>query len=283
MVGSVELVYLTTVKRFKWAEVIMSNSKCKLCGNEGKLEKSHIIPKSYFKSLKSGNGQLVAIVCDDETQPKRSNIDPKEELLCRECEQFISVNYERYGTQLFKRTTNIKKAKSYIEFNGFKYTEYYLYLISILWRASISTIAEFSNVKLNAQFDELLAHCIKRKSIKLGTSLKLDHFIRISVLRVIDSSGQLDDNIIKKLMMSFGIERGETAQDGMIYYFMIDGFLIGFYLNVEKDIHDVRTLRIAGQLKNRKQIRIPKVEIVNLKQVHQALNTVIDKAKGSTL
>ncbi|MDC5722803.1 hypothetical protein [Vibrio europaeus] len=71
-------------------------------------------------------------------------------------------------------------------------------------------------------------------------------------------------------MMNFGIERGDTGQDGMTYYFMIDGFLIGFYLNVEKDIHDVRTLRIAGQLKNRKQIRIPKVEIVKLKQVHQA-------------
>jgi len=254
-------------------------SKCKLCGVEGKLEKSHIIPKSYFKNLKSGSGQLIEITCDDKAEPKRSNTDPKERLLCRSCEQFLSINYERYGARLFKETKNVKKSKSYIEFNGFKYTEYYLYLLSILWRASVSTINEFSNIKLRAEFEEHLANCINKKSIKLNTSLKLDHFIRIAVLRVVDSSGQIEDSIIKKLMIYFGIEKGKTAQEGILYYFMIDGFLIVFFFSAGKDIHDARTMRIAGQLRNRNQIRIPKVEITDLKQINEALNVVFDKAK----
>lgn len=34
---------------------------CRLCNNEKKLLSSHIIPKSYFKYLKSGASQLAVI------------------------------------------------------------------------------------------------------------------------------------------------------------------------------------------------------------------------------
>ncbi len=264
---------------FSRVYLMENKSVCKLCEKAKSLQKSHIIPRSYFKSLKSGNGQLVSIICDEDSKPKISNIDPKESLLCRECEQFISLNYERYGTRLFKSGNGVKKAKSYIEFSGFKYTEYYLFLITILWRASISSLDDFSNVKLDERIESLLLTCINNKSIKMNTSLKLDHFIRISVLRVVDSSGQVDDDLIKKMMINFGCERGHNARDGIMYYFMVDGFLIGYYLNVEEDIHKVRTFQIYGQLKNRPQIKIPKAEITELKQINDALNSAIMKSK----
>ncbi|WP_236790158.1 hypothetical protein [Aliivibrio fischeri] len=250
-------------------------SVCKLCKQTKCLQKSHIIPRSYFKSLKSGHGQLVSIICDEDSIPKISNVDPKESLLCRECEQFISVNYERYGTRLFKSGHGVKRKKSYIELSGFKYTEYYLFLITILWRASVSTLDDFSNVKLGTNIEDLLANCIQNKSIKIKTSLKLDHFIRISVLRVVDSSGNVDDDIIKKMMISFGCERGDSVKNGIMYYFMVDGFLIGYFLSTEKDIHKIRTFKMYAQLNNRPEIKIPKAEIKELKQINDALNSAI--------
>ncbi|MCG3737834.1 hypothetical protein ACXHQT_16555 [Vibrio cincinnatiensis] len=257
--------------------------KCRLCGENEVLQKSHIIPKSYFKSLKKGNGQLVSVTSDDTTIPKKINSDPKEELLCRTCEQFLSDNYEKYGTRLFKNSHGVKKTRKYIEFNGFKYTEYYLFLISILWRASISSLEEFSNVQLQKQIESILARSIKRKSIKLQTSLKLDHFIRISVLRVVDSNTGVSDEVIKSVFLHFGVEHGKTAKDGMVYYFMISGFLIGYFFSIGEDIHDIRAKRITGQLVNRTQIKIPKVELIDLKQVHDGFKVIYEKSKLRSL
>lgn len=253
---------------------------CKLCGSKKPLQLSHIIPKSYFRALKSGNGQLVSVTCDSDSVPKKSNTDPKEKLLCRECEQFLGEKYEQYGTRLFKSSRGIKDTKNYIELNGFKYTEYYLFLISILWRASLSSLKAFSNVALEQKLEDLLASCIRAKSLKLNTSLKLDHFIRISVLRVVDTKCGLDDNIISKVLMHFGVEAGGAPQDGLVYYFMIDGFFIGYYLAVGSDIHATRTLRIRGQLINSCEIKIPKIEVSELKQVYETFRVISIKAQN---
>lgn len=250
--------------------------KCKLCNTEQKLEKSHIIPRSYFKSLKSGTGQLVSVLCNDIAKPKLSNTDPKEKLLCRNCEQFLSVNYEGYGTQLFKKHKNVIKTKDYIEFSGFKYTDYYLFLVSILWRASVSTLPDFSNVKLGPEFEQIIGKCVRDKSLEVGASLKIDHFVKVAVLRVIDSSNRIDDDIIKKLLVNFGVERGKSALEGMMYYFMIDGFLITFFFNVSKSLQDVQSSKIFAQLHDLETIRIPKAEIIDLKQINDALNVMID-------
>ncbi|MDD9200789.1 hypothetical protein [Aliivibrio sp. S2MY1] len=256
---------------------------CKLCGGKDPLQKSHIIPKSYLRGLKQGNGQLVSIVCDDESPPKKVNSDPKEKLLCRNCEQFISDNYEKYGTRLFKSSQGVKKARRYVELNGFKYTEYYLFLISILWRASVSTLTTFSNIELTERVEDALASCIRNKSIKINTSLKLDHFVRISVLRVIDTKCGVDDDVIQSAFLHLGVEAGKTPKEGLIYYFMINGFLICYHFGTETDLHTIRTKRLAGQLLNRSQIRIPKVEISDLKQVHDAFDNAYNKSKSHAI
>ncbi|PAW07614.1 hypothetical protein B6K85_26680 [Vibrio sp. V1B] len=256
---------------------------CKLCGEHAPLEKSHIIPRSYLKGLKKGNGQLVSIICDDITIPKKVNLDPKERLLCHSCEQFLSNDYEKYGTRLFKSSRGVRKSRSYIEFNGFKYTEYYLYLISILWRASVSTLDDFSNVNLTERIESMLAACIKKGSLKLNTSFKLDHFVRISVLRIIDTKVGLDDSLIQSAFLHIGVEPGDTPKKGLMYYFMISGFLICYHFSAESDLHEMRTKRIGGQLLNRQQIRIPKVEISDLKQVYDAFMSASYKSKDHPL
>jgi len=236
-----------------------------------------------LKGLKKGNGQIASVTCDETSIPKKVNFDPKEKLLCRACEEFLSDNYERYGTRLFKSSYGVKKTRRYIEFNGFKYLEYYLFLISILWRASVSSLEEFSNVQLQPKVECLLASSIKNKSIKLHTSLMLDHFIRISVLRVVDSNTGVSDEVIQSVLLQFGVEPGKTAKDGLVYYFMINGFLICYFFSAGEDICDARTKRISGQLINRSQIKIPKVELTELKQVHEAFNAVYEKSKSHKL
>lgn len=254
-------------------------NSCKMCGEKENIRKSHIIPRSYFKSIKLNNGQLVKVTVDDTTSVSITNGNPTEFLLCSKCEQFISVEYEKYGTRLFKDSKNTKKTKSYITFNGFKYKQFYLHLISILWRASISSLPEFESVKLPTELNDMLRQLLLNKTIKINTSYRLDHFIKISVLRIIDSTKSIDDKLIKSILLNINIDRSSSDKSNLSYYFMIDGFLVIYYMGIESDPHTIRTKKNYGQLRDRDQILIPKEEISNLKQISDAFNMLIEKSK----
>lgn len=122
---------------------------------------SHSIPRSYFKRLKKDSPQLMII--QKGSKPKLENIDPKEPLLCFECEQFISNEYESYGTRLLRNPHNIRKNSDHIIVNSFNYKRFYLFLLSILWRASISKNVHYSSVNGVPELDDLMRHCIQKK------------------------------------------------------------------------------------------------------------------------
>lgn len=253
--------------------------ECKLCLKQKNLQSSHIIPRSYYKYLKKESSQLVYVVCDSDSIPKLENSDPKERLLCYDCEQFFNHNFEKYGTRLFSDRRAVTKHRNHIAFSGFKYNEFYLFLISIFWRASISSLKEFSSVNLGENLNKIMADCLIKKSIKFNTSLKLDNFIRVSILRIVDSTGNIDDEIIKKVLINFNYERGKHVTDGMVYYFMVHGFFICFCLKSFEDIHDVRTFKVTGQITNRYQLKIPKVQISEIKQINEAFRVLSEKSR----
>jgi len=259
--------------------MIKPKNLCHLCGSDEPLQKSHIIPRSYYKSIKGKSGQLLVVSSDEHTKPELSNSDPKEKLLCRSCEQFLSINFETYGTRLLKDTTTVKRKKDHVIFNNFRFKEFYLYLISILWRASISSIDPYDKVKLGSQINNLLSFCIRNKTLKIQTSLRLDHFLRICLLRVVDKHEPKNDTIIKKTLVGFGVEFGKDKEDGFIYYFMVDGFLVVYFFDIESDIHLVRTKFNYAQIKNKQRIKVPIVDIRELKQISDGFNTIARKSE----
>lgn len=254
--------------------------ECKLCGKSAVLQNSHIIPRSYYKRLKRESNQLLIIVDNDEIEPRLSNSDPKEKLLCTECEQFLSVKYESYGTKIFRTSKNVIKQDDRITINGFDYKRFYLYFISILWRASLASHDSFKNIDLGDEFEDLLKFCIINNRMKLGrgNSLKIDHFVRLSVVRVIDSSNNISDDLIKCVMMNFRMDRS-NIEKVVIYYLMLEGFLIVYSLSPGKDIHDVRARRLPSQLVSGSSANIMKVEIGELKEIREMFNLAINKSK----
>lgn len=71
-----------------------SMETCKLCHSLAKLKKSHIYPKSYIKNIKQDGGQVLQLNTERKKKPQKTNFDPKEQLFCNDCEQFLSINYE---------------------------------------------------------------------------------------------------------------------------------------------------------------------------------------------
>ncbi|WP_429110347.1 hypothetical protein [Aeromonas media] len=252
-------------------------SKCHLCQKEAELQESHIFPRSYFKRIKSGGGQVLEITTDRDSQPSLSNFDPKEHLLCFECEQHISNKYEAYGTQIFRRAKDIERECLHVKIKNFNYNKFYLFLTSILWRASISTIERYRHINFDEKMNTRFAMCLLKESVRLSPSIKLDHFFRVSIFRLKDFSRQLDDDFIKNLFIDLHIGKTENINDGITYSYVIDGCLVMINLNCYDDIHQQRVIRIKNQMTNKNTLKIPFINIIDVKSVAETIAVAIEK------
>ncbi|EMJ5422695.1 hypothetical protein RFI10_004265 [Klebsiella aerogenes] len=251
---------------------------CKLCLEEKVLMESHSIPRSYFRRLKKSSSQLMII--QKGSKPRLENFDPKEPLLCLDCEQFISHEYESYGTRLLRNHHNIRKNANHIIVNAFDYKRFYLYLLSILWRASISKNIHYSSVHGVPELDDLMRYCIQRKEIRINklSHLKIDNFIKICVFRLIDSTNNIPDSVIKSVLSNFAFTKVEQV-NGFSWYFIAEGFAIFYILPIGKDLHDIRRMRLLSQLTSGSHQKIYKIDIPNDSLFTEIFNDLIYSAK----
>lgn len=246
---------------------------CRLCNKEAVLQRSHIVPSSIFRSVKAGDPQLY--VFEEHAKPVYRNVDPKEKLLCRDCEQFISANYEQYGTAFTKNPKNVIKSEEHIEFKKFDYKKWYLYHLSILWRASISSLKEFSSIELG-DFEPILQQCLLHNSLRLGGSFSLDDFITITMFRVIDKSHRIEDKAIKNILLNL-VRKGDS--DDVLFFFMANGFLVQYSLN-KNQIEQLRykTTRRTDSDRNMQKF-VRKVDITESDFLVDNFNWLIKKVK----
>lgn len=251
--------------------------KCKLCNQEKELKKSHSIPRTFFAGIKE-EGKCVIFENNESTL--RGNFDPKEFMLCGDCEGFLSKEYEAYGTKVLRGYKNVRKYDNYIVFNNFRYERFYLYLISILWRASIANDEHYTEVRLGHEIEDLLRLCILRKKIRINDicNFKLDHFLRISVFRIIDSSKNISDDVIRNILSNICIYR-DNNKKGVTYYWLCDGFIIFYCFFIGDDIHQLRALRFESQLIKGSHQKILKLEISSNKNLITIFNNLIMSAK----
>ncbi len=139
---------------------------CKLCGKEEKLVKSHIIPKSFFMDLK-GKGPKNHFKIHSNVKgerPKRSQTGTYDKLVCEDCEKIFSPwdDYaKKFLLQELSENTFIKEGGKLFgyQLKDFSYHNLKLFFISVLWRASVSTRKEFSDVNVGpfkSQLEEMI-------------------------------------------------------------------------------------------------------------------------------
>lgn len=128
--------------------------KCKLCIQERELCCSHIIPEFMYKciGMYDEKGRFVIIrEIKGKAEYKQRQKGLKERLLCKECETKMS-KWEQYARRILygpgtpKKPT--KKPERILVFEGVNYKTFKLFLLSILWRMSISGLEEFIQVRL---------------------------------------------------------------------------------------------------------------------------------------
>lgn len=221
--------------------------------------------------MKRGHAQGIEVTVVQKPVARKSNADIHEHLLCEECEKVIKW-YEDYGTILFTKENkhNLIEGDLFEHVLDFDFSRYYLFLVSILWRASISSRDDYAIARWIRPLSEHLKGCLLQKRITLSspTQFALEKAIRPAILRVVDSQKQLDQSILDTTLL---LLNGEHDEQGKAYsfYFMADGHLITLTL-VRPDSPVYANWLLPGRMLNRRFIKIPRVCFRDLKQVHEA-------------
>lgn len=141
-------------------------SCCLYCGRERALVKAHIIPEAFFRDIRGDASTLYLVNNEPRTYPKRSPIGVYDtQILCGDCEKtFQSV--DDYAAALLIRdrdTAFVRRSLTggtvYIA-EQFDYHCLKLSIVSVLWRASVSTQQYFSRIDLGprlARAKEMIA------------------------------------------------------------------------------------------------------------------------------
>ncbi|MFW6275503.1 MAG: hypothetical protein ACOC2M_02605 [bacterium] len=142
---------------------------CKLCQTQKKLAKAHIIPKSIITLLKADENPLQIMYSNPRAFSKKSQIGPYDKnILCVKCDNFLG-SYDDYGQKFFSKTIDDYPIKvlgpnaRFIEAKNFSYNKVKMFLLSILWRASVANLDVFSAVNLGPYEDIIRISLLKRE------------------------------------------------------------------------------------------------------------------------
>lgn len=123
---------------------------CRLCRRARPLRDSHIFPEFLYRAVYDTSPRRF----EEITFGQNSRVDYhqkglREPLLCAECEQLLG-SHERYASQLFFHRDDFHwvtvGATTFI--SPVKYSSFKLFLLSLLWRAGVSSLPSFREVTL---------------------------------------------------------------------------------------------------------------------------------------
>lgn len=160
---------------------------CNYCGKETALCKAHIIPKWAYKK----NDIYKLIPVDTKENIKRSPMGAYDNsILCKDCDNnFIGKNYDNPAFDIFNKIDLSYKKPQYIWNDRDKRFEKYFdskltslekkvfskFLLSILWRASISSKTLGKTINLN-KYQDIIFNIISDKDKPIGDNIEISFY-----------------------------------------------------------------------------------------------------------
>jgi hypothetical protein len=140
---------------------------CKLCSKDEPLKKSHIIPEFLYSALYDDKHRFHEIHVDLDTKNRFSQQGVREPLLCDSCEQHFS-KFERYASLVLNSgfELTVRRIEGILHFEGVEYNQFKLFALSILWRASVSTLDFFEEVNLGSHEEIIREMLLSGESCK---------------------------------------------------------------------------------------------------------------------
>lgn len=141
---------------------------CKLCKQDKKLVNAHILPESFYRSIKFSDKPLIIYPGKEGLYPKRSYTGIYDTgILCVACEKIFGP-YDDYGDKVLLQENRIRETVEGTNhevigclMHSVDYKKLKLFFMSVLWRCAISSKPEFEGINLPAILMNKLEHHIK--------------------------------------------------------------------------------------------------------------------------
>jgi hypothetical protein len=141
------------------------NGSCRLCLQEKKLVKAHIIPEHFYTNLYNEKGQYVEVhVNKDKSERTKKRLKGiwDNTILCGDCDNTILGKLDDYAAKIFwgyrNQQLNIKEFQrpdqplvQWRTAYGIDTARIKLFFLSVLWRAHISKNVFFKDVDLETE------------------------------------------------------------------------------------------------------------------------------------
>ncbi|MCR4328485.1 MAG: hypothetical protein NUV53_03115 [Patescibacteria group bacterium] len=139
---------------------------CKLCLQDKQLlKKSHIIPNFMYGDLFDGDHSLFKVRLSDWSKQKLQTGEYEANILCANCDNKLIGGLENYACQvLYGGKINGVEMRNEINQNGVEFTyakgidykKFKLFLLSLVWRCSISKRVFYKQVELGQKHEETI-------------------------------------------------------------------------------------------------------------------------------
>jgi len=133
-------------------------ARCYLCHNERQLRNSHIIPEFLYEKLYNSKGHMMAINGIGNRGYKPLQNGEKEYLFCDDCERLFNDWYEKPFLMQWARANPLPNPWSDLEAIHWIQSDYKvlkMFHLSVLFRASVSSLPTFSEVSLGSHEEKI--------------------------------------------------------------------------------------------------------------------------------
>ena len=139
--------------------------KCVLCRQDRTLCKSHIVPEFLYKHLYNDGRKLMAISGKGNKGWKPLQKGVRDRLLCLDCECKINDYYEKPFLKQWESTSPLPHEIGLDDIYNrcYDYTTFKLFHLSILFRASVSSLPSFRATNLGKKHEQRIRDMLLNK------------------------------------------------------------------------------------------------------------------------
>jgi hypothetical protein len=238
---------------------------CKLCEQQAVLKKSHIIPNAYFKKMKNKEGKLVSFDMELDTNVDLSQDSWYETLLCGECEGRFSVLETKWIGRLRHVNQAFMEGAKQVKLPEFEYDSFRRFLLSILWRASVSTQVPFRSVDLTATEGEQL-----RAALLAGSTISVTKWA-ILIRKVQDTVQSLE--LEQLLMQPTKLSAAGTNR----YRFIFGGFVVDFFDQPMTTLEGLVLATATLPIYSIEMTEVPEIMLAGVMAIHKNNRGLTDK------
>lgn len=147
----------------------MKTGFCKFCGGQKPLIKAHIIPKQFFK-IPTGKNQLIMVDAENSYTKRCLEGVMDDGILCEDCDGGEGIGkYDEEAQRLLlsdlSRYKSVDKDFYEIPWSDFNYLKIKLFFISLVWRASISSVLFCKGIKLGDKYENMALNILKNPTL----------------------------------------------------------------------------------------------------------------------